>query len=184
MFNKYMTINLYIDTLTEVEIAKIEARLRPNQSSKIGFLGPSESLKEVIYQDAETLRRLGLTHEEIADKLEYLVSNPQKSHGFKVDSRRYRGSQQDPFQEGRSSVPHSNKDITITNSIGEVVTFPGLIIKLIRDYQFFEGRGTSYRLDPENAVKILHIQPGEKYELNKPRQVFPLKKSGKVYRGR
>lgn len=50
---------LYIDTLTEAEIARIEARLRPGQSSHAGFLGPNESLKEVIYQDAEERIVLG-----------------------------------------------------------------------------------------------------------------------------
>lgn len=90
----------------------------------------------------------------MADKLEYLVTNQREAHGFKVEARTYRGCQENPFREGWNMPPHSNVDFTVTNSTGEAVSFPGLIIKLIRDYQFFEGRGTSYRLDPEKAVRV------------------------------
>ncbi len=178
-----MKTNLYIDTLTESEIARVEARLRPRQSSMIGFLGQNESLKEVIYQDAETLEQLGLTHKQVADKLEYLVTNPRDSHGFKVESMTYRGSQQDPFQEGWSMSPHSNADFTVINSDGEAVSFPGLVIKLIRDYQFFEGKETSYRLDPDEAVRVLQIKPGDEHKTQQSGPVTKPSKPKIVYRG-
>ena len=179
-----MANTLYINNLTEAEIARVEARLRPNQSSMVGFLGQNESLKEVIHQDAETLRRLGLTNEQVADKLEYLVTNPRDAHGFKVEARTYRGWQEDPFQEGWNMPPHSNADFTVTNSAGEAVSFPGLVIKLIRDYQFFEGKRTSYRLDPEEAVRVLQIKPGKEYKPQQSRPVTQPDKPKIVYRGR
>ena len=149
---------LYIDTLTEAEIAKIEARLRPHQSSDAGFLGWNENLKASIYEDAETLQRLGITHKQIADKLDYLVENPQGNHRFKVEIGSTRGMQEDPFQEKWTPGTQSNLDITVTNQDGESISFGGPIIGLIRDYQFFEGKETSYRLDPETAVKVLKLK--------------------------
>ncbi|MBI4151566.1 hypothetical protein HY496_01235 [Candidatus Woesearchaeota archaeon] len=149
-----------------------------------GFLGQNESLREVIHEDAETLRKLGLTHGQVADKLEYLVTNPRDSHGFKVGERTYRGCQEDPFQDGRNSSPYSNADFTVKNSAGETISFPGLIIKLIRDYQFFEGKGTSYRLDPQEAVRVLQIKPGEEYNTPRSRPVTQPDKPKIVYRGR
>ena len=149
---------LYIDTLTEAEISKIEARLRPGQSSHAGFLGWNESLKASIYEDAETLRRLGITHKQIADKLDYLVENSQGNHGFTVEIGSTRGMQEDPFQEKWIPGTHSNLEITVTNQDGESISFGGPIIGLIRDYQFFEGKETSYRLDPETAVKVLKLK--------------------------
>ena len=156
-----MTNVLYIDTLTDAEIARVEARLRPRMSSFSGFLGQNESLKVVIHGDAETLKNLGITHEQIADKLEYLVQNPQGDGKFKVNSLSTRGMQEDPFQEKWTPGTYSNLDVTITNQDGESIRFGGPIIGLIRNYQFFEGKEVSYRLDPTKAVRVLQIKPGE-----------------------
>lgn len=158
MVNKF-----YIDTLTEAEIAKIEARLRPGRSSDVGFLGPHESLKEVIYKDATTLKRLGVTHEQIAHKLKFLgeaatVSGLSSLDGFNIELLSANGCQDDPFQEKRVWHPLSSEEYWITNSDGEILYFPGLIITLIRDYQFFEGKETPYRVDPETAVKVLKLK--------------------------
>jgi len=204
-----MANKLYVDTLNEAELARLEARLRPGESSEVGFLGANESLKEVVYHDAETLRRLGVTHEQVANRLESIVSDKNGNHGFRVQEQTWRGgkdqaydpfqtdiqtktgntrvergSQEDPFQEEFSIPPYSSSDYTIINTKGESVSFPGLIIKLIRDYQFFEGKGISYRLDPEKAVKILSIKPGEKYDVqSKSSSTSQQKKPGIVYRG-
>ncbi len=42
-------------------------------------------------------------------------------------------------------------DFTITNAeTGESIKGPGLIAHLIREHQFFEGRGTPYRVSPKS----------------------------------
>lgn len=153
-----MADKLYIDTLTENQINKIEFRLRPGESSDAGFLGPNESLKQVIYEDDATLKRLGVTHKQVADKLESLVKNQQVNNEYKVEIDRTRGMQEDPFQEQWAPGTYPNLEITITNPVGESISFGGPIIGLIRDYQFFEGKGTPYRLDPETAVKVLKLK--------------------------
>ncbi len=148
---------LYIDTLSPAEILKIEDRLRPGRSSQTGFLGYGESLREVIYKDAETLSRLGVTHGQIADKLEALIQNPRNNPSLKVDIRAYRGMQDDPFQDGQTSSSYSNLDVMVTNQQGNSIGFPGLMITLVRDYQFFEGN-VPYRLDPERAISFLGLK--------------------------
>ncbi len=149
---------LYIDTLSPAEIRKIEDRLRPGQTSQSGFLGYGESLREVIYKDAETLSRLGVTHDQIADKLESLIQNPRGDPSLKVDIMAYRGMQDNPFQDGQISSPYSNLDIMVKNQQqGNFMGFPGLMIILVRDYQFFEGN-VPYRLDPERAISFLGLK--------------------------
>lgn len=46
---------------------------------------------------------------------------------------------------------------------GNSLRFSDLIIHLIKDHCFFEGN-VPYRVDPENAIKVLDIQPGVNYE--------------------
>ena len=57
-----------------MDYISLEARMRPRRASREGFLGPTESLEQILREDAETVRRLGLTHGQIADKIEYLIN--------------------------------------------------------------------------------------------------------------
>jgi hypothetical protein len=166
-----MTQKLYIDTLTEKEIVELEKRLRPGASSMHGFLGDDERLKDIIYSDAETLEGLGITHTQIADRLEQAITHQLDSEGYIIKSIGYRGWQDDPFNKGATRIEsYSSQDFTVTNPLGEELKFPGLIVTLIRNYQFFEGKGTSYRVDPSDAIRILDIKPGEDYskKINSP----------------
>jgi tetratricopeptide (TPR) repeat protein len=54
--------------------AWIEERMQPNRWSQAGFLGPDESLQAVIDADRATLEHLGISHEQIAAKLDELLS--------------------------------------------------------------------------------------------------------------
>ncbi len=153
-----MTDPLYIDTLSTSDIQRIEARLRPGQYSSSGFLGHGESLRDVVYGDAETLQRLGVTHAQIADKLESLIENPYTDPSLEVRIAEYRGMQEDPFQNGFKPGRHSNLNVMVKNRKDNTsIGFPGLIVTLIRDYQFFEGN-VNYRLDPERAVAVLGLK--------------------------
>ncbi len=57
----------------EQTTAEILARLRPGGVSERGFLGPDESLDEVLDRDAATMGRLGLAYGRLADALEQLL---------------------------------------------------------------------------------------------------------------
>ena len=60
--------------LAETIDPDLEARMRPGRLSEKGFLGPDESLAAVLARDAETLERLGVTHEEVAGAIERVIS--------------------------------------------------------------------------------------------------------------
>ncbi len=162
-----MTSQLYIDTLTTSQIKEIEQRMRPGEFSNTGFLKSGENLKDLIYRDAATLRRLGATHEQVADTLEYLITIPTPPKGFSRASEGSSGWQRCPFekpqerQKIREIPPYSGEDFYIFsgNTGYPILKFGGLLIHLIRKHQFFEGEGTEYRLDPEQAVKVLQIKP-------------------------
>jgi hypothetical protein len=89
-------------------VAELEARMRPGAYSDKGFLGPDESLEEVIRRDEMTLRDMRITYEEIADAISRLlddaVRQPYKPNG--VGSRI-----PDLYNRlGTKSVPYFDQD--------------------------------------------------------------------------
>ncbi|MCA9487631.1 MAG: hypothetical protein KC516_01580 [Nanoarchaeota archaeon] len=92
---------------------------------------------------------------------------------FKVHSVGWMGSQYCPFYFKVEDLGNGGKriyncgsgsyDFTIKNvNQGTEIKFPQLMSHLIRDHHFFEGE-TSYRLDPEKAIKVLELIEGVDY---------------------
>ncbi len=68
----------------------------------------------------------------------------------------YRGFQDCPW--GCARDKWSDLDFVILNrKSGESIFVPGLIVHLIREHQFFEGKGTIYRVDPVQLVTVLEL---------------------------
>ena len=66
------------------------------------------------------------------------------------------GLQQCPWCGYVSQICGSDYTVENTN-LKEKISFPGLILHLIREHHFFEGKGTRYRVDPEDVVRILEV---------------------------
>ena len=58
-----------LQQLDGVRISEIERRARPGMYAISGFLGSHELLKDVLKKDWQTVRRLGTTHIELANKI-------------------------------------------------------------------------------------------------------------------
>lgn len=171
---------LYIDDMSETAIAQLEEKMRPGKSSRAGFLGPDESLREVIEGDLATLNKLGITPKQIADRLETIIGKALRLRDlktrtselsnyfvvegkFSVNMQGYLGMQECPFRDIGDMCGSGSRDYEIYNEdTDEQIFFPALIIHLIRDHHFFEGN-TMYRLDPAKAVNVLEIEPGVDY---------------------
>jgi len=143
----------------------LEESMGPGRLSKGGFLGKDEKLGEVLNADDETVKRLGLTHGKIADRLEYFIKAvncyPERD-GKIVDGRFHvsgivwRGVQPCPW-DGTSK--YGSIDMTVKNlATEESISFPGLIVHLIREHKFYEGPKSHYRVDPEKAARVLEIK--------------------------
>jgi hypothetical protein len=57
----------------ELTISELEARMRPGAWSGAGFLGATESLKDVIILDTQVLSDLNISHEQVANTLESVL---------------------------------------------------------------------------------------------------------------
>ena len=64
---------LFIDRLSPTELHAIERLMRDRKFSGSRFLGPGESLAERIRADAAVLAELGVTHDQISDRLDGIV---------------------------------------------------------------------------------------------------------------
>jgi len=90
---------------------------------------------------------------------------PSTDVGYWVDNKyqvfiaQYRGLQQYPW--GCEYDRWSSFDFLVLNrESGEYVTGPGLIVHLIREHQFFEGKESSYRTDPIQLARVLELKSG------------------------
>lgn len=65
--------NLPNEKLSEKEFDEIEQRMYPGKYSGVGFLQEGERLRDVINADDLYLKSVGITYEQIADRLETIV---------------------------------------------------------------------------------------------------------------
>jgi hypothetical protein len=165
-------------------INAIEEIMRPGRLSARGFLGLDEKLEDVLAGDSKTVKGLGITHKQLADRVEYFIrksiqmlkdtyeingnipDNTANIEKYKVRVISWKGFQECPWCAHLRRYQYSSLDFMVTNKeTGEKVTFPGLIVHLIRMHKFYEGKGTPYRLDPAKAARVLDIKPNFKYSI-------------------
>jgi len=145
----------------------LEASMKPGKLSVGGFLGADEKLNDILKADDETVKRLGLTHDKIADRIEYFVNavGYPSREGKLVDGKylvggtTWRGGQECPWNDAGFMVPHSDMDVFVRNQeLNEELKFPGAIVHLIKQHHFYEGKKSPYRVDPEKAARVLNIK--------------------------
>jgi hypothetical protein len=154
-----------IRKLTEIngiKIADLEKAMRPGELSRSGFLAKDESLLAVLAADNEyVVDKLGLTHQELAEHLLVLAAIGQQQgekeftyHGktFKISVAYAKGFQESPFKDGTKT----NTDVTIQNlDNGKKLQFSILVPIMMERYGFYEGKGTSYRVEPRKILDVL-----------------------------
>ncbi len=164
-----------IRKLTEIngrKIADLEKDMRPGKLSGSGFLGKDERLLEVMADDNTlVVEKFGLTHQELARHLHLVgaiglrhYTEQSKSgrkltateflyHGkrFRVQVECSRGKQGSPFEDGTASGCNA----TVENlGNGKKLTYGLLVPHMIERYGFYEGKGTSYRVEPRAVVEV------------------------------
>jgi hypothetical protein len=136
--------------------------LGPSQFSAEGYLGSdSRSPDEIIEEDSAQIRRLSVSKEKIGAalrdlyvKAERALGNPVKvSDSITVCHEEARGQIPSPFP-GDGVFPKGQ--VTVTNSAAkQSFLISPLSIHLIEKHGFFQGRGSTYRIEPEAAAKFV-----------------------------
>jgi len=157
-------------------LAELEARMRPGGFSQAGFLGLDERLEDVIARDAQTLEKLGLRCEQLADALEAIIDAAACARAravrvaphFEVRVERFTGFQICPWApdphhaqcQAGGGVRNASVDWHVRNArTGQAMRGPGLIPHLIRAHGFFEGVRSPHRVDPGELARLLELRP-------------------------
>jgi hypothetical protein len=180
-----MICNRPTNELTSEEFKIIEQRMYAGVYSASGFLAEDERLKDVIKKDNAYLESVGITHEQIADKIKMILDMHKEicfgtacgtghcmnhlnnysflDNGLLVQYVSYMGGQSCPFHNKEYKTnSEGHTDVTITNKDTKI-TFNILLEHMIRYHQFFEG-SVEHRLDPRKIIDMLDIKSGVSYK--------------------
>jgi hypothetical protein len=156
-------------------LSEVERRMQPGAWFTDGFLLRGTSLTKVLADDARALAALGVTAQEVGQRLAELLESNSKSDWFwpfrtgqyKVEIRRRRGfitcpwapDELEPCVVGQLSRPTANQFLVQQTGSRQRLEGFELSIHLIRDHAFFGGPGCRFRIEPETAVAVLGMRP-------------------------
>lgn len=147
------------------KFTKAQANMQPGVITSDGFLGDdSRNLVDIIEADEERFTSLGLDFEEVVRKLRYLLEQGRKGLGepvsvdreWIVQTTEARGHLPSPFEDG--IFRKVNADIELApqgNGSGERLLVSDLSIHMIEKNHFLQGKGSPFRLEPEQLKKVL-----------------------------
>ena len=146
------------------QLQKVQENMRPGVISLHGFLGDdTRNLVDLLIEDNAEVKKLGVTHRRISDKMRELRENGLSGLGeyinvsphFEVKVEDARGKLPCPF-EHPGLFPKINTTVRNLEKNKEII-YTDLNIHLIEAHGFYEGRGAKYRLEPAELVDILEV---------------------------
>jgi hypothetical protein len=153
--------------------SEIQARMQPGAWSEEGFLTPGASLDDVLREDRELLDRLGTEPGTIAQRLGELLAaggrsdwaRPEQVNDHAVEILRVRGFVTCPWAPeqfeacpgGYGGRPTANRFRLTNVRTGQVLEGAELTVHMIGAHGFHGGPGTTFRIDPEAAVRFLNL---------------------------
>jgi len=121
----------------------------------------TRSVQEVIDADAGDLSRLGLTREQVAERMREITEVAISGLGSWVQiGDDLKGKVDEAKGWLVCPWPHKGKlakRITVVKVIktGEGIRWSDLNIHLISEHGFFEGKGSDFRIEPREIVRII-----------------------------
>ncbi|GAB6062064.1 hypothetical protein [Deferrisoma palaeochoriense] len=147
------------------ELSAAQARMGRGALTRDGFLGTDgRDLLEILQDDDGRVRRLGLTHGEIAAALGRLTDAALAHLGAPavLDDR---FEVQSVEAMGRIPCPFGHPGLFVKAEIrarrldtGDELVWTPLSVHLIGAHGFYQGRGSPYRLDPERLAAFLGLE--------------------------
>ena len=134
------------------------------------YLKEGQTFEDVVRQDAEVLKKAGVTHQQVGDALEKVLKsynwhsggrNQRVNDILSVDAVEYMGFEICPYDKNLtasrdffvSGVPNGNK---AGRSAEDPTMVTEMMPNLIRKLQFFEGN-VPYGIRPEWAIQVYEI---------------------------
>ena len=146
------------------EDKKLTELMQPGILCRDGFLGTdNRPIGEIIDTDRSSVLGLGVTHQQIAQRLAEILKTAMASLGAPVEVGQgltavYRGSRgKIPSPWGDGHFDKGEVEITVEKTRQQLLFTP-LSVHLISEHGFYQGRGNRYRLEPAELVSLLGIE--------------------------
>lgn len=146
------------------EFQSIQNNMIPGALSAHGFLGDDKrNLADILMEDDNTVKGFGLEHQFIAEKMQYYtqigkkgLGTPVKAEGkYEITVEEYMGLISCPFKDDYHS-PKINTTLKVIET-GITITWTDLNLHMIGSHGFYEGKGSFFRVDPAEVIKILEV---------------------------
>ena len=151
------------------DYVKAQTNMAPGVISAGGFLGrDSRPIADIVEADEEKLQSLGITFEQLAERMQYLLEEGRKGlgEGITVDGKwvvlvnEARGFLPCPFEDGvfrkiTATVTHSA--IAEHSLKNQSVCFSMLSLHLLEVHHFLQGRGSAFRLEPTALKAVMDL---------------------------
>ncbi len=148
------------------ELLEAERQMRPGMVSREGFLdADARPLRRILEEDDARVAALGLTHQQIADRLRYFADHAKRRLGARcVVDNVYQVQEHEV--RGRIHCPWPHPSAFVKNAIflqrldtGEELRWSDLHVHMIEAHGFYEGEGSAWRLAPEKLKRVLGLGP-------------------------
>ena len=141
---------------------KLEQMLKSSTIVAGGFMGTdTRDVNQIINADLTALGGFGVTLEQLAQRMRMITEKAKPGLGtwVKIDNNLRamtigaKGALTCPW-------PHPgrfNKTVTTAEQIdsGQKVTWSDLCIHLIEEHGFFQGKGSTFRLEPDKLIRVI-----------------------------
>lgn len=145
---------------------QIVQNMQPGVITLEGFLGTDRrDLQEILEDDNGIVKRMHLTHQRIAHRMNEFRQRGEKGLGefisiephFEVRVDTVRGKLPCPFLHPGI---YRKANTTVRNTkLGREITYTDLHIHMIEAHGFYEGKGSQFRLEPKELAEILEVEP-------------------------
>jgi hypothetical protein len=149
-----------------VQLRRIQEKMAPGVITRDGFLGQDRrNLVDILVQDDGLVRRLGFSHQALAQRMIELRDAGMPGLGEFIDVAPHFEVRVDTVR-GRLPCPFGDPGIFPKTNImvrniktGREITYTDLHIHLIGSHGFYEGLGSPFRLEPADLAEVLEAEP-------------------------
>ena len=141
---------------------KLNDILRSSRLAAGGFMGDDpRSVYDVIDADAGVLEELDVTKEQLAERMRHITDVAKSGLGtWVLIDENIEARVEDARGKLVCPWPHPGvfpKRITTVRVIetGQSIRWSDLNVHLIGDHGFFEGKGSDFRIDPAELVRLI-----------------------------
>lgn len=150
------------------QMKEIQERMKPGVITLDGFLGSDErNLIDILVEDDAEVKGLNLTHEQIAARMQELRDAGKEGLGDFINVAPHYEISVD-IRRGKLACPFGHRGLIRKSMIcvrnlekNREITYTDMNIHMIGEHGFYQGKGSSFRMEIGDLIDILDIElPG------------------------